>query len=86
MRIGLFFKYDREVVNGSENREIPDLWGRVDRYGQFPWSSVPEWVSNLVPLALQSDVLSTVLCGPVGTYACAMCEAVHYQSFQGHNS
>ena len=32
MRIGLFFKYDREVVNGSENREIPDLWGRVDRY------------------------------------------------------
>ena len=33
MRIGLFFKYDREVVNGSENQEIPDLWGRVDRYG-----------------------------------------------------
>ena len=33
MRIGLFFKYDREVVNGSKNREIPDLWGRVDRYG-----------------------------------------------------
>ena len=33
MRIGLVFKYDREVVNGSENREIPDLWGRVDRYG-----------------------------------------------------
>ena len=32
MRIVLFFKYDREVVNGSENREIPDLWGRVDRY------------------------------------------------------
>ena len=32
MRIGLFLKYDREVVNGSENREIPDLWGRVDRY------------------------------------------------------
>ena len=32
VRIGLFFKYDREVVNGSENREIPDLWGRVDRY------------------------------------------------------
>ena len=32
MRTGLFFKYDREVVNGSENREIPDLWGRVDRY------------------------------------------------------
>ena len=32
MRIGLFFKYDREVVNGSENRDIPDLWGRVDRY------------------------------------------------------
>ena len=35
MRIGLFFKYDREVVNGSENREIPDLWGRVDRYAYF---------------------------------------------------
>ena len=32
MRIGLFFKYDREVVNGSKIREIPDLWGRVDRY------------------------------------------------------
>ena len=26
------FKYDRDVVNGLENREIPDLWGRVDRY------------------------------------------------------
>ena len=39
MRIGLFFKYDREVVNGSENREIPDLWGRVDRYDmpRFVW-------------------------------------------------
>ena len=35
MRIGLFFKYNREVVNGSENREIPDLWGRVDRYAQI---------------------------------------------------
>ena len=35
MRIGLFFKYDREVVNGSENREIPDLWGRVDRYAHM---------------------------------------------------
>ena len=32
MRIGLFLKYDREVVKWSENREIPDLWGRVDRY------------------------------------------------------
>ena len=32
VRIGLFFKYDREVVKWSENREIPDLWGRVDRY------------------------------------------------------
>ena len=32
VRIGLFFKYDREVVNGSENREIPNSWGRVDRY------------------------------------------------------
>ena len=35
VRIGLFFKYDREIVNGSENREIPDLWGRVDRYAFF---------------------------------------------------
>ena len=33
MRIGLFLKYDREVGKWSENREIPDLWGRVDRYG-----------------------------------------------------
>ena len=32
MNFGLFFKYDREVVNGSENWEIPNLWGRVDRY------------------------------------------------------
>ena len=32
MRIGLFLKYDQEVVKWSENREIPDLWGRVDRY------------------------------------------------------
>ena len=44
MRIGLFFKYDREVVNGSENREIPDLWGRVDRYvtETYMYSSVQE--------------------------------------------
>ena len=28
----LILKYDREVVKWSENREIPDLWGRVDRY------------------------------------------------------
>ena len=34
MRIGLFFKYDLEVGKWSENREIPDLWGRVDRYAQ----------------------------------------------------
>ena len=27
MRIGLFLKYDREVVKWSENREIPDLGG-----------------------------------------------------------
>ena len=27
-----FLKYNREVVKWSENREIPDLWGRVDRY------------------------------------------------------
>ena len=33
MRIGLFLKYDREVVKWSENQEIPNLWGRVDRYG-----------------------------------------------------
>ena len=32
MRIGFFLKYDREVVKWSENWEIPDLWGRVDRY------------------------------------------------------
>ena len=35
MRIGLFLKYDREVVKWFENREIPDLWGRVDRYDDF---------------------------------------------------
>ena len=33
MRVGLFLKYDREIGKWSENREIPDLWGRVDRYG-----------------------------------------------------
>ena len=38
MRIGSFFKYDREVVNGSENREIPDLWGRVDRYAKIVYN------------------------------------------------
>ena len=32
MRVGLFLKYDREIGRWSENREIPDLWGRVDRY------------------------------------------------------
>ena len=32
MRVGLFLKYDREIGKWSENREIPDLWGRVDRY------------------------------------------------------
>ena len=53
MRIGLFFKYDREVVNGSENREIPDLWGRVDRYVVGPmfwvsyqWIPVVEWLEQ----------------------------------------
>ena len=35
MRIGLFFKFHRAVVKWSENREIPDLWGRVDRYVLF---------------------------------------------------
>ena len=34
MRIGLFLKYDQEVVKWSENLEISDLWGRVDRYGK----------------------------------------------------
>ena len=42
MRIGLFLKYDREVVNGSENREIPDLWGRVDRYAIGDIRDIPE--------------------------------------------
>ena len=32
MRVGLFLKYDREIGKWSENREIPDLWWRVDRY------------------------------------------------------
>ena len=32
MRVGLFLKYDREIGKWSKNREIPDLWGRVDRY------------------------------------------------------
>ena len=33
MRVGLFLKFDREVGKWSENREVPNLWGRVDRYG-----------------------------------------------------
>ena len=38
MRIGLFLKYDWEVVKWSENQEIPDLWGRVDRYAvELQW-------------------------------------------------
>ena len=32
MIVGLFLKYDREIGKWSKNREIPDLWGRVDRY------------------------------------------------------
>ena len=32
VRVSLFLKYDREIGKWSENREIPDLWGRVDRY------------------------------------------------------
>ena len=35
MRVGLFLKYDREIGKWSENREIPDLWGRVDRYANL---------------------------------------------------
>ena len=35
MRVGLFLKYDREIGKWSENREIPDLWGRVDRYENY---------------------------------------------------
>ena len=34
MRIGLFLKYVQVIRKGSENREIPDLWGRVDRCAQ----------------------------------------------------
>ena len=35
VRVGLFLKYDREIGKWSENREIPDLWGRVDRYAKI---------------------------------------------------
>ena len=37
MRVGLFLK-NRKIGKWSENREIPDLWGRVDRY-VYQWSS-----------------------------------------------
>ena len=30
--LAYFLKYNREVVKWSENREIPDLWGRFDKY------------------------------------------------------
>ena len=47
MRVGLFLKYDREIGKWSKNREIPDLWGRVDRY---------ESESDLTVLGLKSAV------------------------------
>ena len=45
MRVGLFLKYDREIGKWSENSEIPDLWGRVDRYG-FQSSYAPAYSKN----------------------------------------
>ena len=54
MRVSLFLKYDREIGKWSENREIPDLWGRVDRYGdQKIYCEI-----SVVPENLQQDISS----------------------------
>ena len=45
MRIGLFLKYDREIVKWSENREIPDLWAELTGMILF--------LSNYITLRIQ---------------------------------
>ena len=60
MRIGLFFKYDREFVNGSENQEIPDLWGRVDRYDNVDPDQTPHYVASDLGLHCLSMTLLQV--------------------------
>ena len=56
MRVGLFLKYDREIGKWSENREIPDLWGRVDRYEQ---KCVPQSLMNATLNAVSIKVMKT---------------------------
>ena len=60
MRIGLFFKYVREVVNRSENGEIPDLWGRVDRYASGYFHSIPCKIStSMMALGRADEIFLT---------------------------